>query len=225
MPLSTRRYLNKLNREVNRLQDQISPVEVKYLLDANSGFINDSSGATAALASIEPYPLFDSIVNGSANGERIGDDIKVQNITVRGSIKLDSTDPSSNCIVRSMFFKVPDNSTAVASTETTAWLNASNGSARPYMFDFVGPYNPKSLNSRYTTQVLSDKNYTFSYSGNRIIDLEQVIPINDIVRWDATNGTPFSGAVYHLVSSSITSTIPSLLPLLNVSYYTSFTDA
>jgi len=225
MPLSTRAYLKKLNREVNRIQDAIMPVETKYYQEAQSGFVNSGVGSASTFASVEPFPIWAELPVGDGQGERVGDAIKQQNMSVRGTIEINSTDNQMSAIVRSIFFNVPDDSMTVEATGA-GWVNIAAGAGQRQYFDFAGPLQPKSLSTRYLSNVISDKVYALSTTGSRIVHIEDVYHMNNVIRWDpnVADGYPNQNALYHLMTCNINSTNTSILPEINFTYYGSYTD-
>lgn len=243
MPLSTRKYLNKLNREVNKLQDAVMPVEYKYTNYDIYGFFDNGSYHNPANLGWQCYELTAGIGQGDSNNERTGLMIKAQNLTVRGHILFTS---AQSLVVAStnenLYYNQQATCRMIIFTAKSNQSGSSNfttyddsGNFIPYFLDNVGgalsegPFNPKGPESRYVTNTLYDRMFAVDkYNPNHTVDLN--IPLNFRVTYNDITSSAQENGIYLLLISDRdeANSIPQLqqyCPYAKLLFRISFTDS
>lgn len=251
MPLSTRAYLSKLNREVNRIQDAISPVEYKRVTDYENGHFdnglyenatNMAWQATEFTSSILPF----SIGSTETVTTRAGDIVKLQNLTIRGTInyttdqyaEIYSTSSSmaaastvqnqSTC--RLVIFSAKHSD---PSMNFTTYDNAGNfipffrenGNTQALT---EGPFNPKGDEVRFQTNILYDKTIIVDpYHPSYHFDF--VLPLNFMTTYDHESTGAVTNGLYYIIISdgdagASGTTLTSKCPYFRFVWRLSFTD-
>lgn len=248
MPLSTRAYLNKLNREVNILQDSILPVEYKYVNTVFSGFVDkgDVNTGPPSLISFQPLELTKYILPSVTIqptdpqlydiSYREGLQVKLQNLTIRGAAYFTSQQHSTSLVgtnqavswishgqvLRFVVFINKTNDPAISLT------NSYYGGNYVQLYDYSGPYSPKSTESRFSTNVIYEKYFTVDfYNPIQLIDIN--IPLNFRTTWNDENPEAQTNALYiSIVSDADGTSLPTnlinWLPYFEISTRLSFTD-
>lgn len=236
---TNRELINKLNREVNYLQDQVLPVEHKYLTYDVNTFFSDGTNANIIDASYECHSMLGTILTGDDYQSRTGDTIKLQNVTVRGAIYFPieaiggsqtATDWQATC--RLVFFTTPtwDDSAKF----TNFWIGGSY--QQFYDTDVInnvlpsGPFHAKNRETRYTTNIVKEIVCSVS-EFNPVYHFDFNLPLNMKVKYgDASlnNGQPFNNQLLYSIVSDRTSYSGTQLdrcPILRMNYRLSWTDA
>lgn len=240
MPLSTRQYLNKLNREVNKLQDAVLPVEYKWQTVQYDGYFGDGTYHNTIDSSYECHPMLHLISQGDGGHQRIGDNIKLQNVTVRGAIYFPvegiggSQSPTLwQATCRLVFF--------IASTYDTnaKFTNFATGGTYQQFYDITaednlvpaGPFASKNDETRFTTKIVKELvcsvnqyNPTYHFDFNLPLNmhvhypdfgLNNNEPVNNALLFSVVSDKPAGGGGTQL----------DRCPIINMYYRLSWTDA
>lgn len=243
MPLSTRRYLNKLNKEVNRLQDAIMPIEYKYQNILHYGFFDNGTFKNPANLAWQCLELTAQIAEGDSNNERTGLLIKAQNLTMHGHVCFTSGESTviastnenfyynQQATCRMVIFTAKSNQSG--SSNFTTYDNTGN--FIPYFLDIAGsannegPFNSKGPESRYVTNTLYDKMFAVDkYNPTQIVDIN--IPLNFRVTYNDLTSSAQENGIYFMILCDRNEATSVPLLQLNCPYFkgnfrVSFTDA
>lgn len=209
MPLSTRSYLNKLNKEVNRLQDAVMPVEYKYTDIPLYGFFDNGTFLNPANLAWQSSELTAQIAQGDTGDNRTGLAIKAQNLTIRGHVLFTSGQSTviastnenyyynQQATCRMIIFTAKSNQSG--SSNFTSYDNTGN--FIPYFLDTAagafneGPFNPKGPESRYVTNTLYDRMFAVDkYNPCHTIDIN--IPLNFRVTYNDVTSSAQENGIY-----------------------------
>lgn len=236
---TNRELINKLNREVNYLQDQVLPVEHKYLTYDVNTFFSDGSYHNLADAAYECHSMLGTILTGDDYQSRTGDTIKLQNVTVRGAIYFPiegiagsqtAMDWQATC--RLVFFTVP------IWDDGAKYTNFATGGTYQQFYDTdvineinpKGPFHAKNRETRYNTNIVKEIICSVS-EFNPVYHFDFNMPLNMKVKYgDAsiTNGQPINNQLCYSIISDRTAYGGAQLdrcPILRMNYRLSWTDA
>lgn len=242
MPLSTRQYLNKLNNEVNRLQDAVMPVEYKYMNYPIYGFFDNGTFNNPANLAYQCTELTSLIPQGPDSDNRTGVLIKAQNLTVRAHVCFTS---AQSTVIASTNENLYNNQQAtcrmVLFTAKSNQSGSSNftpyedvGNFIPYFLDAPsgafdeGPFNSKGNESRYVTNVLYDKMFAVDkYNPTQIFDFN--LPLNFKITYNEITSSAQENGIYLLLvcDRAQATSIPLLqlnCPYFKGNFRISFTD-
>lgn len=236
---TNRELIRKLNREVNYLQDQVLPVEHKWLTVNTNKYFSDGTYANIIDDSYECHAMLGDIVAGDQSNQRTGDVIKLQNVTVRGAIYFPTEGISGSqsatawqATCRLVFFTVP------TWDDAAKYTNYFVGGSYQQFYDvsalnvFVpsGPFNAKNQETRFSNHIVKDIMVTVNHY-NPTYHFEFNMPLNMKVYYgDPTlnNGQPQNNQLcYSIVcdKSAYGGLQLDYCPILDMTYRLSWTDA
>lgn len=154
---------------VRKLKDEVGGVEYKHV-DLISAFAPDNDGDIVIL---------NSIAQDDTDSTRNGDKIKMQNLTIRGSV---TGNASAADVVRLIIFHDKQNTI----TTVAAYMASS---------EISSVFQPKEYDRRFATKVLFDKSWTVSPDGPRIKYFKKVIKLNIFTQYAAASTTSITGSL------------------------------
>jgi len=175
----------KALRLARKVADAVN-IEYKILdtVESSGGAIDYTGGLTT----------LNSVPQGTADNQRIGDSLKVQNETMRYYITRNGAD----CDVRIMLIWDEQNQ----ATSTSDILESTGG--------FLSVVSPKNYDLRFRSKVLYDKLHHVT-SNDPIVNGECIMPINLHTQFNAASTTIRTGALKLLaVSNVVTTNLPKL---------------
>lgn len=186
---------NKALRLARKVADMVN-VEYKYF---------DLTSTGNAFSDIGTFGIMNSIPQGNAESQRIGDSVKLQNVTLRYDVKRQTND----CFARIMVIWDKMNSTSAVNDilQSNNNINVTN--------------NPKNYDKRFQTQILYDKIINLNTNHPQQHE-EVVIDISQHTQYSAGTTTILTGALKLLYISN-DGTGPSY-PVLNYYARMTYTD-
>lgn len=243
MPLSTRKYLQKLNREVNKLQDAVLPVEYKYINYPLFGYFDNGAFNNPANLAWQAFEITSQIQQGDTNNDRTGLVIKAQNLSIRGQVIYTSAqDTVAATTTSALFYNQQATCRLIVFSAKSNQSGSSNftsydntGNYIPYFLDTAsgayseGPYNPKGPEVRYVTNTLYDQMFAVDkYNPNHTLDIN--IPLNFRVTYNDITSSAQENGIYFLIICDRDE--PNSIPLLELNapafkgnFRLSFTDS
>lgn len=153
---------------------------------------------------------------GLTEDDRIGDSIKLQNLTCRGSLYLQGT--NDNCTVRCIIFKGNHENAALF----PMGHSISGTQTQIQIFEFNDPWNPKMDDTKYQTKFLFDKTYVLDKARNTTIPINWSFPLNWHTHFSKSGVKVEDGGVYF---GCISDTPAAEGNHLNLTFDTSYTDS
>lgn len=176
-------------------------VNIEYKTQIGTGTVNPTySGTVVDLTSL--------IAQGSANGARIGDSLKLQNLTIRFYLEMDST-PASNEQHRVIIYRDQQN----AITSGALMLQTTG--------NIFAPISVKNADNKYSSNILLDRHMTFAnYAGGQVSRrFDVVIPLNFHVHYAAGTSTVKDNALKILfISDTVAASITAVRYYAQMSY-------
>lgn len=151
-----------------------------------------------------------NILNTPAQGQtdttRIGDSIKIQNLTLRGYIYANAL--ATSTLFRLMVIWDPQN-------KSSATSDILQNIASVY-----APISPKNYDKKFQTKVLLDKCYSIVSGGadSAMRQFDFVLPINQHTQFDAASTTINTGALKILLVSAAGANLPTCVYSARVTY-------
>lgn len=167
---------NWMLKKVRQLANAVN-VEYKYI---------DVASTANAMSYTSTYGILNTIPQGSAESQRIGDSLKLQNLTLRFNIQRTSADSFARILI------VWDKQNAAASASDIltglGTVNSTNG--------------PKNYDKRFVTSILYDK--TFNVNSNHPQQMEDiVVTVDQHTQYAAGTTTINTGALKILYLSNL----------------------
>lgn len=181
-------------RLARRLKDAVN-TEYKFF-DTQSTTTPDYNGSIIAL---------NAITQGQTDNTRIGDSCKLQNLILRGHL---AAAAGAAAVIRMIVYWDQQNKSSAASD------------ILQYTGSVYGVYSPKQYDKRFQTTVLMDKVISsVPTADSSLYRFDEVIPINRHTQFDGGTTTVNTGALKMLlISSNVTTNLPSVVFLSRVSY-------
>lgn len=152
---------------------------------------------TGSLSTLNTIPV------GTADNQRIGDSVKLQNLTIRGNVIAHTSSPA---FVRMLIVWDPQ-----AKTSTTA-------DVLEYVSTQYAPFSPKDYDKRFQTRILADKLFSVMPSDEIQKPFDLVVPINQHTQYENGGTTINSGALKILLISNVSVNVPGVVYLARISY-------
>lgn len=147
-----------------------------------------------------------SVAQGDGDGQRDGDSLKMQNLTIRAKLnKATGLGFTQARII--VYFDDSNKTSAVADILDSAYLASG-----------FACLAPKDWDKRFQSKILLDKSFNL-HDGQNQLHLEEVIPINKHTQYEAATTTINSGALKMIIISDQTSTnVPTITWVSALSY-------
>jgi len=131
-----------------------------------------------------------SIAQGTQNGQRIGDSVKLQNLTIRFYLEQDAA-PAANEQIRIILYRDQNNTITTGAN----MLTAAGG--------IFAPISAKNQDNKYASNILVDRLMSFAnYAGGSVSrQFDIVLPLNFHTHYTATTTTVKDNALKMLIIS------------------------
>lgn len=152
----------------------------------NYGLTIDYNGYIANLAS--------NISQGVLATQRTGDSCKLQRLTVRGNVYLNSGSARTNQQLRMIWFRCSSGIIPNVTTINNILDPSAVGTIR-------APLAKKNDNTTYETKVLYDRTFTVCSGSNSLVHFKMNLPLNYHIHFDAASTTVNTKGLYVLLIS------------------------
>lgn len=203
----------QLYRDVRRLKDMVNVEYKEHTVLVNDGPINWDG--------VSNIPIFNLVPSGINDNQRIGDSIKCQNLTIRGSLRNNPANKETSTgfiqamMVRMIIFWDKQNKTTTGND-----LLQHVGSR-------LAPLSQKKEDNKYDSKIILDRTFRISYQ-TPIKTFKYVIPLNKHTHFnralDDTDPIIENNALKIFFVSDVPTALTSEQPLLDMECSMSYTD-
>lgn len=156
-----------------------------------------SFGPTSINWNGQLYPLTDNVPQGaSGETERIGDEIKLNTLTLRGRVSMASTSVAVGNTFRMIIFRgkhEAGNGYTISTGDATRVLDQGGYQGAPFAMKDEG--------NKYNTKFLYDKTITLDAAKQKVYAFEIVLKLNSFCRYNGNTGPVHDGGIYMIVVS------------------------